>query len=76
MSKVGFISLVASGDEIPNGGEMTLNMVFDVKAQIRRPCQAAKVMRPLMSISKICDNDNGVLFMKIHVLCEIRKESL
>ena len=44
--------------------EMTLNMVSDEKAPIRSTFQAAKVTRPLMSISRICDNDNEVLFTK------------
>ena len=64
MSKAGLALLAADGGEIPNEGEMTLNMVSDVKAPIQSVFQAAKVTRPLMSIARMCDNDNEVLFTK------------
>ena len=64
MSQAGLAFLAADGGEIPNEGEMTLNMISDVKAPVRSTFQAAKVTRPLMSISKVCDNDNIVLVTK------------
>ena len=64
MSRAGFAFLAADGGEIPNEGEMTLNMVSDEKAPIRSTFQAAKVTRPLMSIFRFCDNGNEVFFTK------------
>ena len=64
MSRAGASFTAASGDEIPNEGQMLLHMQSELGANINSTFQAAKVTRPLMAVSKICDNDNSVTFDK------------
>ena len=52
--------LVGNGERIPNQGEVQLNLerpcCKDQQKRVRLTFQAARVTRPLMSVSKICSN--------------------
>ena len=53
--------IVGDGGTMPNLGQKTLNLSCD-KAQFSSVFQIAPVHRPLMSVGRICDNGNEVLF--------------
>ena len=65
ISNQGFI--VGNGDRLPNQGEMALKLEVETdgsKNQFDATFQVAQVTRPLMSVSKICDNDFTCHFFK------------
>ena len=73
-SRAGKGWVAADGMRIPNQGEADLNLV----SQGRRPrstFQVGKVSRPLMSIARICDAGNTVLFNKTHAIVRDSKNN-
>lgn len=60
--------VAANGGRITNDGEVEVNMVAPNQQRIRSKFQVAKVSRPLMSIARICDQGNTVLFNKEHAI--------
>ena len=66
-SRAGQGFIVGNGNTIPNIGQATLNLVTDQNGEETKitPCfQIAKVTRPLMSVSKVCDHGYRCLFDK------------
>ena len=55
----------ADGGVIKNKGEKTVTMYSEDGDQFRARCQITDVTPPLNSISRVCDQGNKVLFMKI-----------
>ena len=53
--------IVGDGGAVPNLGQKTLNLSCD-KSQFSSVFQIAPVHRPLMSVGRMCDNGNEVLF--------------
>ena len=62
----GFI--VGNGEKVPNEGQAALNLEVDSRAgppqRFTSTFQAARVTRPLMSVSKICGNGFRCVFDK------------
>ena len=60
---------IGDGKSIPNRGQVHLNLetlgAGPAKA-INSVFQVTKVTRPLMSVGRICDADNDVLFKKLY----------
>ena len=63
-SKRGSCFYAANGDEIPNLGEKHVPMITAEGQAVRMKYQVADVVRPLCSVSAICDRDNTVVFGK------------
>ena len=54
----------ADGGVIKNKGEKTVTMYSEDGDQFRARCQITDVIRPINSISRVCDQRNNVLFTK------------
>ena len=66
-SKAGKGWMAADGMRIQNEGEAELNLVAKGR-KVRSTFQVGRVSRPLMSIARICDAGNTVLFNKTHAI--------
>ena len=65
MRKQNFV--VGNGSKVPNEGQVKFNLQADVggKPSLLRSCfQVAEITRPLMSVSRICDQDLVCVFTK------------
>ena len=60
-SKAGQCFTSASGDSLPNEGELVLAAVSEDGRSMQATFQVADITRPLLSVSKICE--------KGHMLC-------
>jgi hypothetical protein len=67
-SRAGKGWVAADGMRIPNEGEADLNLVTGNGKKVKSKVQVGRVSRPLMSIARICDADNTVLFNKTHAI--------
>ena len=60
--------VVGNGERVPNEGQMVLNLETDTsdkrKVNISSTVQVAEVSRPLMSVSKVCDQGYTCVFTK------------
>ena len=59
--------IVGNGNPVPNKGEVHLNMEADIdggKTSLNSVFQVAAITRPLMSVSKICDQGLECLFSR------------
>ena len=56
--------LSASGERLPNLGQKTLDVVTEDGMAATTKFQIADVTRPLCAVSKICDQDNVVVFTR------------
>ncbi len=72
-SKRGKGYVAADGGRIENEGEAELNLATEKGQNVKTRFQFARVTRPLMSIAKICDADNTVLFSKKHAIVKNAK---
>ena len=67
-SRRGAAFLVGNGERIPNEGEVHLNLVATATngsgTLVQSVFQVAEVNRPLMSVSKVCDNGFACIFTK------------
>ena len=57
--------IVGNGARVPNEGELLLNLESDIgqdKRRLQRTLQVAEVTRPLMSVSRICDQGLKCIF--------------
>ena len=63
-SKRGQAFLLGDGGTIPNLGQKSLNLCDSEGNDVRSIFQIAAVMRPLMSVGRICDEGHEVLFNK------------
>ena len=61
-SKMGVKYASATGEEIPNLGEVVLPMVTSEGTRRSMKMQAAEVSRPLASVKRICDAGHTVVF--------------
>ena len=78
--------VVGNGAEVPNEGQVTLNLESDGAGKanlIKSVFQVAEITRPLMSVSKICDLGHRCIFDKDkaeviskdgHVLCSFERK--
>ena len=62
-SRVGQNFVMGDGGKTPNLGQNQLNLE-DGEANFQSTFQIAAIARPLMSVGRICDNDNEVTFSK------------
>ena len=62
-SRVGQNFVMGDGGKTPNLGQKQLNLQ-DGDGNFKSTFQIAAVTRPLMSVGRICDNDNEVTFTK------------
>ena len=67
-SKCGQGFLVGNGERVPNRGQLRLRMKSngDDGVLMSSIFQVAEITRPLMSVSKICDQDMICIFEKSH----------
>jgi hypothetical protein len=67
-SKRGQRFVVGNGERVPNQGQVRLNMKSrgDDGVLMSSIFQVAEITRPLMSVSKICDQDMICIFEKSH----------
>ena len=61
-SKRGWKYTVANGDDIPNLGQKTINVVTESGKSAVLTTQIAEVAKPLTSVGEMCDNGNLVIF--------------
>ena len=61
-SRPGQIYHTAGGGVIKNKGEKTVTMYSETGDQYRARYQITDVIRPLNSVSRVCDQGNNVLF--------------
>ena len=64
--------VVGNGAEVPNEGQVTLNLAADGGSLIKSVFQVAEITRPLMSVSKICALGHRCVFDedKAEVICK------
>ena len=65
-SRRGQCFIIGDGGSLPNKGQKRLNLetTDDGKVSINSVFQIARVARPLMSVGRICDLGNNILFGK------------
>ena len=61
-SRMGVKYASATGEEIPNLGEVTLPMITTEGTRRSMKMQAAEVSRPLASVKRICEAGHTVVF--------------
>ena len=74
-SRAGQAVIIGDGGRLPNKGQKRLRLetMDEKKNMIDSVFQIARVARPLMSVGRICDNDNEILFKK--TVAVVREES-
>ena len=64
--------IVGNGERVPNEGQISVNIEADLGGgetnQLRSVFQVADLMRPLMSVSQICDQGFKCVFTEAHAL--------
>ena len=65
--------IVGNGERVPNEGQISVNFEADLGGggetdQLRSVFQVADMMRPLMSVSQICDQGFEYVFTDKHAL--------
>ena len=63
--------IVGNGQKVPNEGQLVLNLESDLGGSKRRHTstfQVAEVTRPLMSVSRVCDQGMRCIFEDTHAL--------
>ena len=59
--------IVGNGARVPNEGQLSLNLECD-EGRVKSVFQIAEVTRPLMSVSKVCDQGMRCVFEETHAL--------
>ena len=68
--------IVGNGAKVPNEGQLVLNLEGDLgngKRRIKSTFQVAEVTRPLMSVSRVCDQGMRCIFEDTHALVVDKK---
>ena len=62
--------IVGNGQKVPNEGQLLLNFESDIEGirKIKSTFQVVEVTRPLMSVSRVCDQGMTCTFTDSHAL--------